>query len=168
MVFVQLERYDSLWTRPREGRASTQLFVSFAPGKRRSAVARSSLSRWIVEAIQLTCTSVGATVPGGLRAHSTRAVSTPWAVTRVVPIREVCMDGDWLSPSTLSPSTTWTSPRPLWRTQRLFGSTAGLGAGHQLSGALLPHFSPSSVTAANRPLSEGSGAMRSGLGWVSL
>lgn len=81
-------------------RASSQLFVSFAPGKKHSAVARCSLSRWIVEAIRLAYTGAGATAPEGLRAHSTRAVSTSWAVTRGVPIQEVCMAANWSSPST--------------------------------------------------------------------
>ena len=84
----------------RAGRASSQLFVSFGPGQTRSAVVRSSLSRWVVDAIKMAYGSAGVPVPEGLRAHSTRAVAASWAVTRGVPVQEVCMAANWSSPST--------------------------------------------------------------------
>ena len=86
----------------KDERASTQLFVSFAPGKRHTAVACSSLSRWVIDAIRLAYSSAGAPVPERLRAHSTRAVAASWAVTRGVPIQAVCQAANWSSPSTFA------------------------------------------------------------------
>ena len=40
------------------------------------------------------------TSAGALRAHSTRVVSASWAVTRGVPVQEVCMAANWSSSST--------------------------------------------------------------------
>ena len=58
-------------------RRSSHLFVSYAPGKGHLAVASSSLSRWIVEAISMAYTSAGAQAPAALRAHSTRGSRHP-------------------------------------------------------------------------------------------
>ena len=84
----------------KDSRASSQLFVSFGPGRSRSAVLRSSLSRWVVDAIKMAYDSAGVPVPEGLRAHSTRGVAASWAVTRGVSVEEVCMVANWSSPST--------------------------------------------------------------------
>ena len=87
--------------RTKDGRASSQLFVSFGPGKRRSAVVRSSLSRWVVDAIALAYEATGARAPERLRAHSARGIAASWAVTRGVPVQEVCMAANF-HPSTFS------------------------------------------------------------------
>ena len=81
-------------------RRSSQLFVSYAPGKGHSAVTSSSLSRWVVEAITMAYASAGVQAPAALRAHSTRGIATSWAVTRGVPVQEVCMAANWSSQST--------------------------------------------------------------------
>ena len=80
----------------------SQLFVSLGPGSPGKAVSKSTLSRWIVDAIRLAYTSRGAPVPEGLRAHSTRGVSTSWALCRGVSIQDVCMAASWSSPSTFA------------------------------------------------------------------
>ena len=64
------------------GRNTSLLFVSYGPGSNRTAVAGSTVSRWIVEAIRLAYASRSVRVPEGLRAHSTRGVSASWALSR--------------------------------------------------------------------------------------
>ena len=84
------------------GRSSPQLFVSYGQGRQRKAVAKATLSRWIVDAIKLAYTSSGASVPGGLRAHSTRGVSASWALSRGVSVQEICSAANWSSPLTFA------------------------------------------------------------------
>ena len=83
-------------------RATNQLFVSYGGGVRRKAVARASLSRWIVDAIKLAYTSSDTPVPEGLRAHSTRGVASSWAVSRGASLQEICTAANWSSPSTFA------------------------------------------------------------------
>ena len=84
------------------GRKTSQLFVSYGPGSKRNAVARSTISRWIVEAIRLAYSSKGVQVPEGLRAHSTRGVSASWALSRGASVQEICMAANWSSSSTFA------------------------------------------------------------------
>ena len=86
--------------RTKESRTTTQLFVSYKPGARHAAVGRASLSRWIVEAIKEAYVSAGAPVPVALRAHSTRGVSTSWAVSRGASVQEICDAANWATPLT--------------------------------------------------------------------
>ena len=80
-----------------------QLFVTHGPGKAAGkAAATPTLSRWILEAIRLAYSSKGLDVPDGLRAHSTRAGASSWAVAEGVSIQEVCMAANWSSLSTFA------------------------------------------------------------------
>ena len=81
-------------------RSTNQLFVSYRSAERRSAITRVSLLRWIVEAIKVACESSGAPVPESLRAHSTRGVSTSWALSRGASVHEICEAANWSSPMT--------------------------------------------------------------------
>lgn len=83
-------------------RSTNQLFISYDPRQKGSAVVRSSLSRWIVEAIALAYTSAGVPVPERLRAHSTRAVASSWALARGASVQEVCLAANWSSPTTFA------------------------------------------------------------------
>ena len=78
-----------------------QLFFSLGPtaGK---PVAKSMVSRWIVETIKLVYTSRGASVPDGLRAHSTGGMAASWALCRGISIQDVCTAAIWSSPSTFA------------------------------------------------------------------
>ena len=78
-----------------------QLFVSLGLGTGK-AVAKSTLSRWIVDAIRLAYTSRGASVHEGLRAHSTRGMSASWALCRGISIQDVYAATSWSSPSTFA------------------------------------------------------------------
>lgn len=84
------------------GRKTSQLFVSYGPGSNRKAVTRSTISRWIVEAIKLAYSVKCVQVPEGLRAHSTRGVSASWALSRGASVQEVCMAANWSSSSTFA------------------------------------------------------------------
>ena len=83
-------------------RSTNQLFVSYKPGARHSAVARSSVSRWVVEAIKLACVSAGVPVPAHVRAHSTRGVASSWALARGASVQEICDAANWSTPSTFA------------------------------------------------------------------
>ena len=83
-------------------RVTNQLFVSFSRCRQRKAVARPTLSRWLVDAIKLAYTSSGFEVPAGLRAHSTRGVASSWAISRGASLQEICSAANWASPSTFA------------------------------------------------------------------
>ncbi|XP_049432685.1 uncharacterized protein LOC125889068 [Epinephelus fuscoguttatus] len=81
-------------------RKSDQLFVSWAKNQVGKPVSKQRLSHWIVGAIALAYSAKGAQAPEGLRAHSTRGLSTSWALFRGVPIQEICAAASWASPHT--------------------------------------------------------------------
>ena len=81
----------------------SQLFVTHGPGRATgSAAATPTLSRWILEAIRLAYSSKALVLPAGLRAHSTRAMASSWAVAKGVSIQEVCVAANWSSSSTFA------------------------------------------------------------------
>ena len=76
----------------------SQLLVTHGPGRAAGkAASKTSISRWLVEAIQLAYSVKGVEVPEGLRAHSSRAQATSWALFRGVSIQEVCDAANWSS-----------------------------------------------------------------------
>ncbi|XP_042572020.1 uncharacterized protein LOC122135816 [Cyprinus carpio] len=83
-------------------RRSEQLFICFGNRTRGLPVSKQRLSRWIVDAIQLAYSSLGLQSPIGVRAHSTRAVSSSWAWSNGVTIAEICEAAGWSSPSTFA------------------------------------------------------------------
>ena len=87
--------------RTADSRVTSQLFVVMNARKRK-AVSTPTLSSWIVEAIRLAYTRAGSEVPEALKAHSTRGVSTSWALSKGVSIAEICAAANWSSPSTFA------------------------------------------------------------------
>ena len=85
-----------------------QLFVTCGPGK-----ATPTLSRWILDAIRLAYSSKGMDLPDGLKAHSTRAMASSWAVAKGVSIHEVCVAVNWSSSSTCATFYRLDVPAPL-------------------------------------------------------
>ena len=76
----------------------SQLFVTFGPGRAAGkAASKPTVSRWLVEAIRLAYTSKGVDPPAGLRAHSSRAQATSWALFKGVSLQEVCDAANWSS-----------------------------------------------------------------------
>ncbi|XP_073434410.1 uncharacterized protein [Dendrobates tinctorius] len=76
------------------------LFVSYQGPRKGLRVSKSTLARWIREAISLAYASKGRVAPEKLKAHSTRAVATSWAERSEVSIDQICKAATWSSPST--------------------------------------------------------------------
>ena len=83
-------------------RKTTQLFVSWAPKTLGKAVSKVRISQWIVEAIERSYLARGMQPPVRVKAHSTRGVSTSWALSRGVSIQDVCTAASWASSSTFA------------------------------------------------------------------
>ena len=81
-------------------RQSEQLFVCFGGRSKGLPVTKTTLSRWIVDAIALAYTSLGLSCPIGVRAHSTRGVASSWAWSSGIPIEDICAAAGWSAPST--------------------------------------------------------------------
>ncbi|XP_073411192.1 uncharacterized protein [Dendrobates tinctorius] len=81
-------------------RQSRSLFVSFQGSRKGSAVTSGTISRWIRDAITMAYLTEGEDPPLGIKAHSTRAISSSWAKRANVPIEQICKDATWSSPST--------------------------------------------------------------------
>ena len=64
------------------------------------ALSKDRLAHWIVEAIEMAYRSLGLEPPVGLRAHSTRGVSSSWALHRGVSVGEICRAAGWSSAHT--------------------------------------------------------------------
>ncbi|XP_073413338.1 uncharacterized protein [Dendrobates tinctorius] len=86
--------------RSRSWRQCRALFVSFQGHKKGYRVTKSTISRWIREAIRLAYSAKNENPPESIRAHSTRAMATSWAERGDVPIETICKAAIWSSPST--------------------------------------------------------------------
>ncbi|VEL43414.1 unnamed protein product, partial [Protopolystoma xenopodis] len=69
-------------------------------GEKGQAAASSTISRWISLCISKAYEIQGKLAPEGLRAHSTRAVSTSWAALADVPTPHICEVASWASART--------------------------------------------------------------------
>ncbi|XP_073418963.1 uncharacterized protein [Dendrobates tinctorius] len=63
-------------------RQSRSLFVSFQGNRKGSGVTTGTLSRWIRDAITMAYLAKGEDPPLGIKAHSTRAISSSWAESK--------------------------------------------------------------------------------------
>ncbi|XP_051756701.1 uncharacterized protein LOC127516273 [Ctenopharyngodon idella] len=81
-------------------RQAEQLFVCFGGHSKGLLVSKPRLSRWTVNAIALTYSSLGLQCPLGVRAHSTRGMASSWAWSCGVSIADICAAAGWASPST--------------------------------------------------------------------
>lgn len=88
--------------RTRSSRQSDQLFVCFDSSCLGRPVSKSRLSHWIVDTIKAAYVSSGAPPPSNIRAHSTRAVSTSWALWRGASLATICAAATWSSQSTFA------------------------------------------------------------------
>ena len=76
----------------------SQLLVTYGPGRAAGkAASKTSISRWLVEAIRLAYSVKGLEAPDGLRAHSSRAQASSWALFKGISIQEVCDAANWSS-----------------------------------------------------------------------
>ncbi len=83
-------------------RHAEQLFVSFGNRAKGHPVTKQRLSKWIVDAVMLAYSSLGLQCPIGVRAHSTRGISSSWAWSSGVSITEICAAAGWATPSTFA------------------------------------------------------------------
>ena len=83
--------------RTRAFRQSDQLFVCFGARAKGRPLSKPSLSRWIVEAIVLSYKSLSLDPPEKLHAHSTRGVSSSWALLKGVSVEDICKAASWSS-----------------------------------------------------------------------
>ncbi|XP_029975786.1 uncharacterized protein LOC115408980 [Salarias fasciatus] len=88
--------------RTKSCRKSDQLFVSWAKSRLGRPVSKQRLSHWIVWAIALAYNAKGLQPPEGLRAHSTRGLTTSWALFRGVSVEEICAAASWASSHTFA------------------------------------------------------------------
>lgn len=83
-------------------RRSDQLFLCYGGFKMGYPLSKQRLSHWIVEVIRHAYRSDSRSPPSGVRAHSTRSVSTSWAAMRGVSLETICAAASWASPSTFT------------------------------------------------------------------
>ena len=81
---------------------SDQLFVCFRTSCLGRPLSKCRLSHWVVDTIQQGYTLSGAPAPSRIRAHSTRSVSTSWALWRVASLATICAAATWSSHSTFT------------------------------------------------------------------
>ncbi len=79
-----------------------QFFVCFGDRTTGSPVTKQRLSRWIIDAITLAYSSLGQQCPMGVRAHSTRGITSSCLWSSDVSIAEICAAASWASPSTFA------------------------------------------------------------------
>ena len=85
-------------SRTRSFRTSDQLWVCFGAGTRRGGpLSKQRLAHWIVDAILLAYASSGQPPPDGIKAHSTRGVSTSWALFQGISVEDMCAAASWSS-----------------------------------------------------------------------
>lgn len=83
-------------------RRSDQLFLCYGGPKMGCPLSKQRLSHWIVDVICHAYSVSGRSLSDGVRAHSTRSVSTSWAAMRGVPLDAICAAASWASPSTFT------------------------------------------------------------------
>ncbi len=83
------------------------LSVSFGKRARGHPVTKQRLFRCIVDAVSLAYSSLGLQCPIGVRAHSTRGITSLWAWSSSVSITEICVSAGWASTHLLG-FITWT------------------------------------------------------------
>ncbi len=88
--------------RTRAFRESDQLFVSWMKPRTGKPITKQCFSHWIVEAISLAYSNKGLVSPPGLHAHSTRGMSTSWALFKGVTLQDICEAASWSSPHTFA------------------------------------------------------------------
>lgn len=74
-------------------RQMDQLFMCFRGRNRGHVHSRQHLSHWIVDTISCAYRAASASLPAGIRCHSTRGVSTSWAALKGVPLDDICPMG---------------------------------------------------------------------------
>ncbi len=83
-------------------RTSEQLFVCYGGQQKGKAVSKQRMAHWIVDAITLAYEAQGVPCPLRLRAHSTRGVTSSWALARGASLADICRAAGWATPNTFA------------------------------------------------------------------
>lgn len=83
-----------------EWRKDRALFIQFGGTQKGKKASKNSIARWIRQAIQLAYQVSGMESPIGLKAHSTRALSTSWAEFHEASVEQICRAATWSSRNT--------------------------------------------------------------------
>ncbi|XP_068094885.1 uncharacterized protein [Hyperolius riggenbachi] len=86
--------------RTKSWRTSNALLVLFAGKFRGKQASKSTIARWIKQAISLSYAQQGKQLTSAVRAHSTRAVSTSWAERAGASVEQICKAATWSSQNT--------------------------------------------------------------------
>lgn len=86
--------------RVKEFRRSNHLLILFSGPRKGLQASKSSVSRWIRQAITIAYESSGIPVPAKLKAHSTRALATSWAEKAGASWEQICSAATWSSQDT--------------------------------------------------------------------
>ncbi|XP_068111872.1 uncharacterized protein [Hyperolius riggenbachi] len=81
-------------------RKSDAIFVLFAGRSRGNKASKTTLARWIKQAIVSAYQVQGKTLTSSVRAHSTRGISTSWAERAGASIDQICRAATWSSHNT--------------------------------------------------------------------
>ena len=79
-------------------RQTQQLFVHYRELSQGKALTKQRLSHWLCDAITQAYVTAGVDPPSGVRAHSTRALSSSTALLRGMAVEDICAAASWASP----------------------------------------------------------------------
>uniref|UniRef100_A0A6I8RZ83 Tyr recombinase domain-containing protein n=1 Tax=Xenopus tropicalis TaxID=8364 RepID=A0A6I8RZ83_XENTR len=88
--------------RTRAFRRCQSLFVIPSGPRRGQAASKTSIARWITEAIRRAYLTKGKPLPKGIRAHSTRAIGASWAWHNSASLDQICKAATWSSVHTFT------------------------------------------------------------------
>ncbi len=80
-------------------RTSDQLFVCHGGQQKGNAISKQRMALWIVDAITLSYQAHGVPCQFRLRAHSTRSVSSSWALAFGASLADICRAAGWVAPN---------------------------------------------------------------------
>ncbi len=83
-------------------RTSDQLFVCYGGRQKGNDVSKQRMAHWLVDAITLAYQAQGEPCPLRLRAHSTRIVSSSWALARGASLTDICSTVVWATLNTFA------------------------------------------------------------------
>ena len=76
-------------------RKTNQLFVTFGAGAKGRAASKPTLARWLKKTIQAAYELQNKPIPQGVKAHSTRHMSTSWADLKAISVLDICQQASW-------------------------------------------------------------------------
>uniref|UniRef100_A0A6I8SDM4 Core-binding (CB) domain-containing protein n=1 Tax=Xenopus tropicalis TaxID=8364 RepID=A0A6I8SDM4_XENTR len=81
-------------------RQSESLLISYSSTQKGKTVSKRTIARWLVETIHTAYDRKNVPRPFAVKAHSTRAQSTSWALQNLATADQICRAATWVSPNT--------------------------------------------------------------------